>query len=82
MNKVFLLMVSLGLVACAPLPRQPVDVAMIPNDCANQAAITRWLEQVAQTPRSTLQSQAQYEQHLSLVKARLWHLRYHCNPVR
>ena len=82
MNKVFLFMLSLAVIGCAPLPRQPVDVALVPNDCANQVAITRWLDDVAQTPRSVFQSSQAYDNHVSQVKARLWTLRYTCNPVR
>jgi len=82
MNRIFLSIAALTLAACAPIPKQPVDVAMIPNDCANQIAITRWLESSARAPKSPLQTQAQYEQNISSVKARLWSLRYHCNRVR
>lgn len=82
MNRIFLLLAALVLVGCAPIPKQPVDVAMIPNDCANQAAITRWLESAARSSKSPLQTQTQYEQNISSVKARMWSLRYHCNRVR
>jgi len=82
MNKVFSIMIVMALVGCAPIPRQPVDVALIPNDCANQTAITSWLESTAKAQKSLLQSQAQYEQNISSVKARMWSFRYHCNPVR
>lgn len=81
MNRIFLLLIVL-LIGCAPIPRQPVDVTMIPNDCANQTAITRWLESTARAQKSPLQTQVQYEQHISSVKARMWSLRYHCNRVR
>lgn len=82
MDRIFLLLVVTSLIGCAPIPRQPVDVAMIPNDCVNQIAITRWLESLARAPKSPLQTQAQYEQNISSVKARMWNLRYHCNAVR
>jgi len=82
MNRIFLIVPIVLMSACTGIPRQPVDVAMIPNDCANQIAITRWLEDVARAPRHTLQSEAQYDAHQSSVKVRLWSLRYHCNIVR
>lgn len=82
MDRIFLALTVLTLIGCTPIPRQPVDVAMVPNDCANQIAITRWLELTARSSKSPLQTQAQYEQHISSVKARMWKLRYHCNRVR
>ena len=82
MNRIFLSLAVVSVIGCAPIPRQPVDVAMIPNDCANQTAITRWLENTARASKSPLQTQAQYEQQISSVKARMWSLRYHCNRVR
>ena len=82
MNKVFLLLSLAILVGCAQTPRQPVDVALIPDDCANEESIARWLEQVANTNKSLLQTQEQYEQDRSAIKARMWRLRYRCYPVR
>jgi hypothetical protein len=81
MDRIFLLLIASALVGCAQVPRQPIDVTLVPNDCANREAITRWLEQVARHPKSPLQSQQDYEQHQSTVKARLWSLRYRCQPV-
>ena len=60
----------------------PVDVALIPNDCANRHAIVAWLESLQKLPRSPLQSEAEYDQDQSKIRARIWHLRYHCQPVR
>lgn len=81
MNRIFLLSV-LFLVGCAQAPRMPVDVALIPNDCANRHAITAWLESVARAPKPYFQSEQDYEQHISQVKNRLWTIRYSCEPVR
>lgn len=77
MNRIFLLCV-LVLSGCAQAPRMPVDVALIPDDCANRQAITRWLEDVARTPRPPLQNQEDYDQTISTVKARMWRIRYAC----
>ena len=40
------LVLSLSILAtgCANV-RPPVDVSLIPNDCANQTAIVNWLEE-------------------------------------
>ena len=81
MNRNFLLPILL-LVGCAQAPRMPVDVSLIPNDCANRHAITGWLESVARTPKPYFQSEQDYEQHISQVKNRLWSVRYYCEPVR
>jgi hypothetical protein len=80
MNRIFLLPVLL-LVGCAQAPRMPVDVSLIPNDCANRHAIESWLEKVSTGPKPYFQSQQDYEQHISQVKERLWSLRYHCEPA-
>lgn len=69
------------LVGCAQAPRQPVSVQYIPDDCANKEAISRWLDGVANTPKSFLQSKNEYDQQRSEIKARMWRLRYNCNRV-
>jgi hypothetical protein len=50
----------------------PVDVSNVPNDCANQQGIIRWLE---------TQSQGEWNEHVAQIKARIWNVRYACNPV-
>jgi hypothetical protein len=56
----------------APKLSPPVDVSTIPNDCANQQGIIRWLEN---------QSPGESNARISQIKSRIWHLRYTCNPV-
>lgn len=83
MNRIFLS--SLGVVimsGCAGIPQPPVNVMLIPDDCANQAAITRWLDDIARHPRSPLQTQRDYDNNITNIKARMWSLRYRCDPVR
>jgi hypothetical protein len=79
MNRIFLL--CLILTGCAQAPRMPVDVALIPDDCANRRAIISWLDNLANTPRSTSQSESEYDQTISALKARIWRLRYNCQRV-
>ncbi len=69
------------LTGCAQAPRMPVDVALIPNDCANRHAIISWLENLAKTPQTIRESDQNYDQTQSAVKARIWHLRYNCQRV-
>lgn len=64
---------------CAAVPVQPIDVTLIPNDCANQRAIVAYLEAASSMPKSGFVSQQQYDQHVSSTKNRMWSLRYHCN---
>lgn len=80
MSKVFLLSVLL-MVGCAQAPKKPVEVSLIPDDCANREAIIRWLERVASTPRSLLESPQDYEQSRSEIKNRIWRIRYNCQRV-
>lgn len=81
MNRIFLFSVLL-LAACSTAPRMPVDVALVPDDCANRESISRWLEQTARAPKPWYQSRDVYEQNQTAIKARLWQLRYNCQRVR
>ena len=42
------------LTACAQTARVPVDVSVIPDDCANRVKIVAWLTELANQPRTTL----------------------------
>lgn len=64
---------------CSAVPVQPIDVALIPNDCANQRAIVAYLEAASSVSKSRFVSQQQYDQHVSSTKNRMWNLRYQCN---
>lgn len=67
----------LYLSGCASAPRMPVDVSLIPNDCANRHAIVNWLENSA----NFYQNDRTHEQTVTNIKARIWHIRYHCQPA-
>ena len=77
MNKVFLLPILFA-AGCAMHPRQPLDVAMLPNDCANAAGINRWLEASARTPRTLFETQEEYEARIAAIKHRMWTFRADC----
>ena len=68
-------------VGCATHRPAPVDVQIMPTDCANFAAINRWLEQQRAVPRNHMQSQENYEHQQSQIRHRLWTLRYNCRRV-
>jgi hypothetical protein len=68
-------------VGCATHRPAPVDVQIMPNDCANFAAINRWLENQRAVPRNHLQSQENYEHQQSQIRYRIWSLRYNCRPA-
>lgn len=77
MNKVFLLPVLFA-TGCAMHPKMPLEVAYVPTDCANAAAIDRWLESSARAPKSIVETQQDYETRISTVKNRLWTFRADC----
>ena len=77
MNKVFLLPVLFA-AGCAMHPKMPLEVAYMPNDCANAAAIDRWLQASARTPKTLIETQEEYEAKISAIKNRLWTFRADC----
>jgi hypothetical protein len=82
MNRIFFSILAISaLVGCAQVPTTPVDVTLIPDDCANRHAIIRWLENVARTPKNMFESEESYEQARSSIKARIWRIRYNCQRV-
>lgn len=72
---------TMGLVGCASTPPPPMDVSLIPNDCANRQLIINYLESQAQMPRATLESEKDYVRSRSQIRNRIWTMRYHCQPV-
>ena len=82
MNRIFLIASLLALAGCAQVPRMPVDVAVVPDDCANRQAIVRWLETVNQTPRGAFQSERDYQHNQMVIKSRIWRMRYNCQRMQ
>ena len=74
------ILATLFLASCANVT-PPIDVSTIPNDCANQTRIISWLTSMANQPRQTLESEENYYATRNSYKARIWHLRYMCNPA-
>jgi hypothetical protein len=67
------LLIVLLLAGCSNLQPKlspPVDMSLIPNDCVNQDRVIRWLES---------QSKGEWNEYVSQVRARIWHIRYNCN---
>lgn len=77
MNKVFLLPVLFA-AGCAMHPKMPLEVAYLPNDCANAAAINRWLDASSRAPRALFETQEEYEARISAIKHRMWTFRGDC----
>lgn len=73
-------MVMVLVTGCAHV-QAPLSVQAVPNDCANQRAIAQYLTELAQQPRQPLESRQDYETSRKSYQARVWHLRYTCNPV-
>lgn len=77
---------SAAIVACLAgctsyQPAPPVDVMLVPNDCANQQMIIGYLTQQAQRPQGSYETAQDYERTRSELRHRVWNMRYHCNPV-
>ena len=81
MNNLIALMVVTALAGCASTPPVPLDVSLIPNDCANRQLIINYLESQAQLPRATFESEKDYVRSRSQIRNRIWTVRYHCQPV-
>ena len=79
--KVAILTIVLTLAGCAVHQPPPRDVRLIPNDCANRELIIEYLHREASRPRSTFESQREYEIDRSQYRQRIWFMRYHCQPV-
>ena len=77
MNKVFLLSVLI-ITGCAMHPKMPLEVTVMPNDCANAEGINRWLEASSRVPKSLLETQEEYEARISAIKHRMWTFRGDC----
>lgn len=74
--------VVLALAGCmTPNVSPPVDVSMVPNDCGNREFIIDWLTQQAALPRKHGESLENYEFHRRQIRAKIWHLRYICQPA-
>lgn len=78
--KISAVIAVLTLSGCANVT-PPIDVSTIPNDCANQHRIVAWLTSMANQPRQPLESGSIYEDTRRAYRARIWHIRYHCNGV-
>jgi len=82
MNKFVIALLAMTVTGCVSVvQRAPLDVSMIPNDCANRVSIIRWLEQNAQVPQQNSESKEDYERSRAQIRSRIWSMRYHCQPV-
>jgi hypothetical protein len=83
MRIVLALAAALALSGCAAprSDRMPMSVQVMPNDCANRAAIVNWLTQQASISRHPLESQESYEQAQRQIRYRIWSIRYNCQPA-
>lgn len=80
-HKAIYVLLSIYLSGCALPPPMPLSVAMLPNDCANQKAITEWLEQVGRDSKSIFETKSEYQERIANVKSRLWEFRTVCNQT-
>jgi hypothetical protein len=71
---------SASLIGCSTytMNKAPDDVAMMPNDCANEQALSRWLIARIEQDKPMTMSKREYQHAVSYNKHALWNLRYHC----
>jgi len=83
MNKIKFtaLITAVLLVGCTTHRPPPLDVQLIPNDCANLRLIIAYLNEEANRPKSTFESEKDYERQRAQFRQRIWTMRYHCQPV-
>lgn len=79
--KIAVLAIVLVLSGCAVHRPPPRDVRLIPNDCGNRDMIIDYLDRESQRPRTTFESEREYERDRSQYRQRIWIMRYHCQPV-
>ena len=79
--KLLVILTAALLVGCASHTPAPIDVQAMPNDCANRQAMINWLTREANVPKQTFESQEAYEQSRARIRAKMWTVRYHCQPV-
>jgi hypothetical protein len=81
-TKVLILSLCLSMAGCmSPRVSPPVNVAMVPNDCRNREIIINWLSEQAAIPRQPGETEDHYERHRRQIRAKIWNMRYHCQPV-
>ena len=74
--------VPFTLTACATFQTDPpASVQAMPLDCVNRVAIQNWYQSQLAVPRQPFQKPADYESSQAQIRYRIWHLRYHCQPV-
>jgi hypothetical protein len=59
----------------------PVEVSIIPNDCANESAIIRWLESMERQEKGMLIDGGVYAQEQRAIKHKKWQIKYICNAA-
>lgn len=80
-SKIVAAVAVLSLTGCAVKTSPPLDVRLVPNDCANRQMIINYLETQARQPRAALESENDYERTRSEIRNRIWTVRYYCQPV-
>jgi hypothetical protein len=81
MKKLLIPIAALALAGCASvIQRPPPAVLAMPTDCANRVAIVNWLTKQSQTTRQ-FEPEQDHENRMSEIRQRIWHIRYHCQPV-
>lgn len=81
-SKALMLAAAVALSGCmTPQVAPPINVAMVPTDCRNKELIINWLSEQAAIPRQHRETEENYERHRRQIRAKIWNMRYHCQPV-
>lgn len=59
----------------------PTDVSIMPNDCANQQAILKWLDYQERQDIGLLSDEGVYAKEQRTIKHKKWTIISKCNPV-
>jgi|694.fasta_scaffold04987_6 hypothetical protein len=78
--KTLIFVAAVAITGCSTYT-QPVDIATLPNDCANKERIANWLAAMANLPQHKLESKEEYEKTRRTYRQKLWHLNYVCNSM-
>lgn len=80
--KLSIILFMFNLIGCInQVYKPPLDVSLIPNDCANRVAIINWLDENARVPQQAMESKEEYERSRGQIRSRIWSIRYNCQPV-
>jgi hypothetical protein len=80
-NLLVLLLVALTGCAAPYRASSVKELQYIPDDCKNRVMLIGWLENQLEYRKPYTDTQKEYNAQTSAIKAKIWHLRYRCQPA-